>query len=111
MYVISGALAGVGGIVTAAWLMSARPDAGTGFELQSITVAVLGGANIFGGEGTLGGALLAVLVVTMVGQGLQLANVDPTWQLGILGVLLLVAVTLNEFLLRRPVKRRAAAVA
>lgn len=104
VYSLSGALAGVGGIVTASWLLSARPDAGTGYELQAITVAVLGGTNIFGGEGTLGGALLAVLVVTMVGQGLQLANVDPTWQLGILGVLLLVAVTLNEFVLRRPAR-------
>lgn len=102
VYALSGALAGVGAVITAAWLMSARPDAGTGFELQAITVAVLGGTAIFGGEGTLGGALLAVLVVTMVGQGLQLADVDPTWQLGILGVLLLVAVMLNEFVLRRP---------
>lgn len=106
VYAISGGLAGVGGVVTASWLMSARPDAGVGYELQAITVAVLGGTNIMGGEGTLGGALLAVLVVTMVGQGLQLAGVDPTWQLGILGVLLLVAVTLNEFVLRRPARGR-----
>jgi ribose/xylose/arabinose/galactoside ABC-type transport system permease subunit len=106
VYALSGALAGVGAIVTAAWLMSARPDAGSGYELQAITVAVLGGTNIFGGEGTLAGSLLAVLVVTMVGQGLQLAGVDPTWQLGILGVLLLVAVMLNEFVLRRPARIR-----
>jgi ribose/xylose/arabinose/galactoside ABC-type transport system permease subunit len=104
VYALSGALAGVGAIVTAAWLMSARPDAGSGYELQAITVAVLGGTNIFGGEGTLAGSLLAVLVVTMVGQGLQLAGVDPTWQLGILGLLLLVAVMLNEFVLRRPAR-------
>jgi ribose/xylose/arabinose/galactoside ABC-type transport system permease subunit len=106
VYALSGALAGVGAIVTAAWLMSARPDAGSGYELQAITVAVLGGTNIFGGEGTLTGSLPAVLVVTMVGQGLQLAGVDPTWQLGILGVLLLVAVMLNEFVLRRPARIR-----
>ncbi|MGX6446975.1 ABC transporter permease [Patulibacter sp. S7RM1-6] len=107
VYAISGALGGVGGVVTASWLMSARPDAGVGYELQAITVAVLGGTNIMGGEGSLGGALLAVLIVTMVGQGLQLAGVDPTWQLGILGLLLLVAVTLNEFVLRRPARVRA----
>jgi ribose/xylose/arabinose/galactoside ABC-type transport system permease subunit len=104
VYALSGALAGLGAIVTTSWLMSARPDAGVGYELQAITVAVLGGTNIMGGEGTLGGALLAVLVVTMVGQGLQLANVDPTWQLGILGLLLLIAVMLNEFVLRRPLR-------
>jgi ribose/xylose/arabinose/galactoside ABC-type transport system permease subunit len=104
VYALSGALAGLGAIVTTSWLMSARPDAGNGYELQAITVAVLGGTNIMGGEGTLGGALLAVLVVTMLGQGLQLANVDPTWQLGILGLLLLLAVMLNEFVLRRPAR-------
>jgi ribose transport system permease protein/rhamnose transport system permease protein len=104
VYALSGALAGLGAIVTTSWLMSARPDAGSGYELQAITVAVLGGTNIMGGEGTLGGALLAVLVVTMVGQGLQLADVDPTWQLGILGLLLLLAVMLNEFVLRRPAR-------
>ena len=114
VYALSGALAGLGAIVTSSWLMSARPDAGSGYELQAITVAVLGGTNIMGGEGTLGGALLAVLVVTMVGQGLELANVDPTWQLGILGLLLLLAVMLNEFVLRRPSRgtgRRVAAEA
>lgn len=110
-YAISGTLAGVGGVVTASWLMSARPDAGVGYELQALTVAVLGGTSMFGGEGTLGGTLLAVLVVTMVGQGLQLANVDPTWQLGILGVLLLVAVTINEYIGRRPARRPRAAAA
>jgi ribose/xylose/arabinose/galactoside ABC-type transport system permease subunit len=104
VYALSGALAGLGAIVTTSWLMSARPDAGVGYELQAITVAILGGTKIMGGEGTLGGALLAVLVVTMVGQGLQLAGVDPTWQLGILGLLLLIAVMLNEFVLRRPAR-------
>jgi ribose/xylose/arabinose/galactoside ABC-type transport system permease subunit len=110
VYALSGGLGAVGAMVTASWLMSARPDAGTGYELQSLTVAVLGGTNIFGGEGSLGGSLLAVLVVTIVAQGLQLGNVDPTWQLGILGALLLVAVTLNEFVLRRPVRARTAAM-
>jgi ribose transport system permease protein/rhamnose transport system permease protein len=105
-YMISGLVAALGAMITASWLMSARPDAGANYELQSITVAVLGGTYIFGGEGTLGGSLLAVLLVTMLATGLQLANIDPTWQLGILGVVLLVAVTLNEYVFRQGIHLR-----
>lgn len=102
VYCLSGALSAVGAILTTSWLMSARPDAGNGYELQSLTVVLLGGTNIFGGSGTPAGTLCAVLIVTMVAQGLELAGVDPTWQLGILGMLLLVAVALNEFVLTGP---------
>lgn len=105
-YIVSGVVAALGAIITASWLMSARPDAGATFELQSITVAVLGGTNIFGGEGTLAGSLLAVLLVTMLATGLQLANIDPTWQLGILGIVLLLAVTLNEHVFKEGIRLR-----
>jgi ribose/xylose/arabinose/galactoside ABC-type transport system permease subunit len=102
VYCLSGSLSAMGAILTASWLMSARPDAGNGYELQSLTVVLLGGTNIFGGSGTPAGTLCAVLIVIVVAQGLQLAGVDPTWQLGILGVLLLLAVALNEFVLSGP---------
>lgn len=101
LYVISGLLAALGGVVSTAWLMAARPDVGRDIELQAITVAVLGGANIFGGEGSLGGTILAVLVVTMLATGLQLANINTVWQLGALGVVLLVSVSLNQWLAAR----------
>lgn len=101
VYAISGLLSAAGAIVTASWLMSARPDAGQGAELQAITVAVLGGAAITGGEGSLGGTMLAVLLVTMIAFGLQLAGVNATYQLAILGLLLLITVTLNQLVLRR----------
>ena len=101
VYVISGVMAALGGIITSAWLMAARPDIGKDIELQAITVAVLGGANIFGGEGSLGGTLLAVLIVTMVATGLQLANINSVWQLGAVGVILLASVSLNQWLATR----------
>lgn len=101
IYVISGIMATLGGFITSSWLMAARPDIGRDIELQAITVAVLGGANIFGGEGSLGGTLLAVLIVTMVATGLQLANINTVWQLGAVGVILLASVSMNQWLASR----------
>jgi ribose/xylose/arabinose/galactoside ABC-type transport system permease subunit len=80
------------------WLMAARPDVGNGLELQSITVAVLGGTNIFGGFGSMLGTLLAVLIVTLVASGLQLGNINAIWQLAVLGFILLGAVALNQYI-------------
>ena len=69
-----------------------------GFELLAITIAVLGGTHIFGGEGGIPGTILAILIITVLQVGLQLANISPAWQLGIVGLLLLGGVGLNTAL-------------
>ena len=101
LYVLSGLLAGLAAVIMASWLMAARPDAGAGLDLQSITVAVLGGWDLFGGCGRRVGAMLAVLIVTMLASGLQLGNINAIWQLAILGIILLGAVALNQVLSKR----------
>lgn len=101
LYCTSGVLAGLGAVVTNAWLLVARPGAGDGFELQSITIAVLGGTYIFGGRGRVSGTLLAVLLIVILSSGLQLAGVDPSWQAGVLGVVLVASVVLNNLFARR----------
>lgn len=101
LYAISGLLAGLGAVVMCSWLMTARADVGNGMDMQSITVAVLGGVSITGGQGHLGAVMLAVLVVTMLSSGLQIANINSMWQLAILGMILLFAVALNQFILKR----------
>jgi ribose/xylose/arabinose/galactoside ABC-type transport system permease subunit len=53
--------------------MASRPDAGSGMDMNSITVAVLGGIDIYGGTGNITGTILAVMIVTMIASGLQLA--------------------------------------
>ncbi len=98
LYTLNGILAGIGAVVMASWLMAARPDVGSGMELQSITVTVLGGTNIFGGFGSLFGTLLAVLIVTLVASGLQLAGINAIWQLAVLGFILLGAVSINQLI-------------
>jgi len=106
LYCVSGLLAGLGAVVTNSWLLVARPGAGEGFELQSITIAVLGGTYIFGGRGRVSGTLLAVLLIVILGSGLQLAGVDPSWQGGVLGIVLVLAVVLNNAFLRERGERR-----
>lgn len=98
LYIISGLLSGLGAVVTNSWLLSARPGAGDVFELQAITIAVLGGTAISGGHGTITGTLLATGFVVVLNSGLGLAGVGQTWQLGILGLLLVVAVIVNTYL-------------
>lgn len=100
-FVLSGALAGIAAVVMTAWLLTARPEAGAGMELMSLVVAVFGGTHIFGGRGTLSGTFIAVVLVTLLNTGMQMAGIDQTWQRGVLGALLVVAVILNNIAGRR----------
>jgi ribose/xylose/arabinose/galactoside ABC-type transport system permease subunit len=96
LYVLSGAIAGLAAIMTLSWFQAARPDAGEGMELLSVTVAVLGGAHIFGGIGRISGTVLAVLIVTTLQVALQLANISQAWQLAAIGLLLIGSVVADN---------------
>lgn len=93
LYVLSGVLAAVGSVISLSWFLAARPDAGKGMELAAVTIAVLGGTHIFGGTGGIPGTLMAILIVTTLQIGLQLANISAAWQLGVIGVLLIASVS------------------
>lgn len=92
LYVLSGVLAALGSIIAMSWFLAARPDAGKGMELLAVTIAVLGGTHIFGGTGGVPGTIVAILIVTTLQIGLQLANISAAWQLGLIGVLLIASV-------------------
>ena len=100
LYIISGALAGLGAVVMASWLLNAKPTAGTGMELQAITIAVLGGTVITGGIGRVSGTFLGLALVVVLNSGLQLAGVGNTWQIGLLGAVLISSILLNSILRR-----------
>ncbi len=106
LYCISGLLAGLGAVVTNSWLLVARPGAGDGLELQSITIAVLGGTYIFGGRGRVSGTLLAIVLVVVLTSGLQLAGVEDAWQEGVLGFVLIASVVANNLFASRSGEER-----
>jgi ribose/xylose/arabinose/galactoside ABC-type transport system permease subunit len=93
LYILSGVLSSIGGVISLSWFLAARPDAGKGMELLAVTIAVLGGTHIFGGTGGVPGTIVAILIVTTLQTGLQLANISPAWQLGVIGVLLIASVS------------------
>ncbi len=110
LYCLSGVLAGLAAIMTLSWFQAARPDAGKGMELLSVTIAVLGGTHIFGGTGKILGTVLAVLIVTTLQAALQLANISQAWQLAAIGVLLIGSVMADDAVaarLRTRVRRPA----
>jgi ribose/xylose/arabinose/galactoside ABC-type transport system permease subunit len=97
LYSGMGLLVAMAAVIYTSRVYTARGDTGLGLELDVISAVVLGGASIYGGSGTIGGTVLGVLIIATLRNGLILAGVPSTWQLFILGVLLLVAVFLNEF--------------
>jgi len=94
-YVICGFCAGFAGVVMASRLNTAPPAAGSGYELNAIAAVVIGGTNLFGGEGTLAGTLIGALIMAVIGNGLNLLNVSPFWQVFVIGCILILVVAVN----------------
>src|SRR5467141_4823430 len=92
LFVLSGVLAALAGVILTARFSSARADNGQGFVLDVVTATLLGGVNIFGGEGTIAGVVLAVFVIGVLRNGLTLADVSPDTQSVVVGALLIVSV-------------------
>jgi rhamnose transport system permease protein len=111
LFVASGTVAAVAGLLYAARLGSVRGDLAEGFELDIVTMVLLGGVSIFGGAGTMTGVGLAVLIVLNLRNGLGLANVEANTQTGVIGVILIVSVLARNAIdsLRRRWDRRAPA--
>ena len=96
VYVLSGALAGLGGIVLTGRLDSAQPIAANGLELNAIAAVVIGGASLFGGRGSMLGTMLGVLLIGVINNGLTLNNVEPFWVQFIQGAVIFLAVLLDS---------------
>jgi ribose transport system permease protein len=101
VYAISGLLATFAGFVLIGRIGAAEPIGGTGFELQAIGAAVIGGASLFGGEGNPLGALVGALTLGAMQNGLTLLNVPSFWQLVATGVVVIVAVFADQVTRKR----------
>jgi ribose transport system permease protein len=90
-YVWCGALAGIAGVMLAARLQSGQPTAGEFYELTAIAAVVLGGASLHGGEGTLYKSVIGVFIMIVLGNSLNLLNVDSYWQRVAVGAVIIAA--------------------
>jgi len=95
IYVIAGALYGVGGILEAARTGGATNNYGNMYELDAIAAAVVGGVSITGGVGTVPGIIAGVLIFTVINYGLTFVGMGPYWQLIIKGLIIVVAVAVD----------------
>lgn len=95
-YTCSGALACLAGILYCAQYRQGKPDAGMGMELDAIAAVVIGGANLMGGRGTVPGTLVGVLIFGFLSNILQLNNVDSNTQLLLKGIIIVMAVLVQE---------------
>jgi len=98
VYTVAGLLYAIGGWILIGRLASASPNVGTEYNLDSITAVVLGGTSLFGGRGSVIGTLIGALIVGVFRNGLQLAGVEVVWQGFAIGLLVLVAVSLDQWI-------------
>jgi ribose transport system permease protein len=101
VYVISGALAGFGGMIASSQVASGQPNFGIGLELDAIAAAVIGGASLFGGQGTVVGTLIGAFLIALIRNGSVLLDVNIYYQQVIIGVVIWVAVLWDQYRRRR----------
>ncbi len=101
VYVISGALAGFGGMIAASRVNSGQPNFGIGLELDVIAAAVIGGASLFGGQGTVLGTLIGAFLIALIRNGAVLLDISTFYQQVIIGVVIWLAVLWDQYRRRR----------
>jgi ribose transport system permease protein len=95
IFMVSGLMASIGGVLMTSRLYSAQPNAGLGYELDAIAAAVLGGTSLSGGYGTIVGTLIGALIIGVINNGMNLLSVPYFYQLIVKGVVILVAVCID----------------
>jgi erythritol transport system permease protein len=97
VYVISGFCSALVGLIIAAQLGAAHPATGQTFELNAIAAVVLGGTSLMGGGGTIAGTLIGAFVIGVLADGLVLLGVSEFWQMVVKGLVIVLAVILDQF--------------
>jgi ribose transport system permease protein len=97
VYILSSVLAGIAGVIWAARFTSGAYNAGETTQMMAIAAVVIGGASLFGGEGTIIGTIIGSLIIATIQYGLVLLGVVPFWQYVAIGVVLILAVVVDQF--------------
>jgi len=95
IFMLSGLMAGISGVLMTARLYSAQPNAGMGYELDAIAAAALGGTSLSGGYGTVAGTLVGALIIGVINNGMNLLSVPYFYQLIVKGIVILAAVCID----------------
>ena len=101
VYLLSGLLAGLAAVLWVSRFESAQTNTGLGFELQTVAASVVGGVSISGGVGTVPGVMLGALLLGIIQNALTLIRISPFWQLAAQGLLILIAVISDKWILSR----------
>jgi rhamnose transport system permease protein len=101
VYMISGLLSGLAAVLWVSRFESAQTNTALGFELQTVAASVVGGVSISGGVGTVTGVLLGALLLGIIQNSLTLIRISPFWQLAAQGLLILIAVISDKWILNR----------
>ncbi|GAB3894396.1 ABC transporter permease [Spirosoma agri] len=96
VYTLCGGLAALAGILLTSRITTGQPNAGTGFELDAIAAAIIGGTSTSGGTGTITGTLIGALLIGVINNGLDLLNVTSYYQQVVMGVIIIGAVVLDS---------------
>ena len=96
VYALMGLLTAVGGLIMIARIDSTQATIGTSMEIHIIAAVIIGGTSLFGGRGTIYGTVLGAILLSMMTNALVIAGVDYFWQLVIMGIIVLLAVTINN---------------
>ncbi len=96
VYTLAGGLSAVAGLIVTSRLDSAQPNAGTGYELDSIAAVVIGGTSLSGGRGSVLGTVIGCLIIGVLNSGLVLLDVSPFWQQVVKGAVILLAVAIDR---------------
>ena len=96
VYMFSGFCAAIVGLIISSELMASHPATGESFELNAIAAAVLGGTSMSGGRGTIGGTIIGAFVIGILSDGLVMMGVSSFWQMVIKGLVIIVAVVVDQ---------------
>jgi len=107
VYLISGLLCGLAAVLWVSRFESAQTNTALGFELQTVAASVVGGVSISGGVGTVPGVLLGALLLGIIQNSLTLIRISPFWQLAAQGLLILIAVISDKWILNRVERTKA----